>query len=91
MSTLLFEPDLDATYALEVVAELTGVPVQRIRLYQESGLLDPQPAFDDEALRTLCRIEHLHMHYEMSIEALRLVVHLMNEVEAMHQQLRLRR
>jgi DNA-binding transcriptional MerR regulator len=91
----VFEPDPEATYSLDVVAEITGVSTQTILHYREQGLLpasDPNPAqFDDEALRVIRRIDHLQTHFEMNAEALKLVISLMNEVERLQGDLRARR
>lgn len=92
----IFEPDLQATYTLEVVAELTGLSTQVILLYQQSGLIRPamegegQLAFGDEAVRELRRIEHLRACYAMNDAGLKLLLTLLNEVEALRTELRRR-
>ena len=63
----LIEPDLDARYSLEVVAEITGIATHTILHYQEEGLLPTGPSaarqeeilFDDATLCALRRIDHL--------------------------------
>ena len=57
----LYDPEEQATYSLEMLAEITGVSSQTILHYQEQGLLPPS-GFDDEALHTLRRIDYLHSH-----------------------------
>ncbi len=90
--------DPDAMYSLEVIADLTGVASQTILLYQEQGLLATVPSgpqqtrgFDDEALRTLRRIEYLRSTYGMNLSGIKLMLDLMNEVERLQHDLRLRR
>lgn len=94
----VFEPDADATYALEVVVELTGVSSQTILLYRQQGLIspftDPESGahyFNDEALRTLRRLEHLRSACEMNVSGLKLVLGLLEEMERLRADLRSRR
>ncbi|MFA6545852.1 MAG: MerR family transcriptional regulator [Limisphaerales bacterium] len=90
----LFEPDMDATYTIETVASLTGATSQTILHYQERGLISPVAGpgqFDDEALRTLRRIEHLRSTCEVNESGLKLILGLMDEVERLRAELRVRR
>jgi len=90
----LYEPDADATYHLEIVAQLTGISSQTIVRYQESGLIHPHGApdeFDDEAVHTLRRIEHLKTTCEANLSGLKLILDLMNQVERLQTELRARR
>ena len=94
----VFEPDTDATYTLELVAELTGVSSQTILHYQEQGLISPVAPgdsdahrFDTEALRTLRRLEHLRASCQMNVSGLKLMLNLLDEVERLHAELRARR
>src|SRR5688572_18461578 len=80
--------EADAVYTLDIVAGLTGLSSQTILHYHEQGLVSPVPEsgsevlqFDDEALRTLRRIEHLRSTCEMNESGLRLVLGLLDEVE----------
>jgi DNA-binding transcriptional MerR regulator len=89
------EPDPDAVYTLDVVVRLTGVSSQTILRYQEQGLIAPVARgtrgirrFDDEALRTLRRIEHLRTRYEMNLRALKLTLGLLREMERLRDDLR---
>ena len=94
----LIEPDLDAHYSLEVVAEITGIATQTILHYREEGLLPSGPTaarkeeifFDDATLCTLRRIDHLARQYEMSTPALKLLCGLLEEVESLRAALRSR-
>ena len=94
----IFEPDTDATYALEVIVELTGVSSQTILYYREQGLISPvtdresgADYFNDEALRTLRRLEHLRTYCEMNVSGLKLVLSLLQELERLRADLRSRR
>ncbi len=90
----LYEPDTDATYHLEIVAQLTGISSQTILHYQEIGLIHPHGApdeFDDEAVHTLRRIEHLKTAYEANLSSLKLILDLMDQVEQLQTELRTRR
>jgi DNA-binding transcriptional MerR regulator len=80
------EPMPEASYSLEIVSELTGVSTQTIVQYQEHGLI--QPAFDDETIRALRRIEHLRETCEMNLAGLKLLTQLLEEVERLRAELR---
>jgi DNA-binding transcriptional MerR regulator len=87
-----------APYTLEIVAALTGVSSQTILHYHEEGLLTPvpestpdAPRFDDEALRTLRRIEHLRSTCEVNLPALKLILRLLDEIEELRARLLVRR
>ncbi len=87
----LYEPDEHATYSLEIVAEITGVDTSTILLYQQQGLLEPiedSTSFDDEAVHTLRRIEHLRRRFETNLSGVRLMLRLMDEVERLKTTLR---
>ena len=94
----VYEPDPDAVYALEIIVELTGLPAATILQYKQHGLVAPVAArgpgarqFDEEALRTLRRIEHLRARYEMNLRGLKLMLDLLEEVERLRAHLRSRR
>lgn len=80
MNLPIYEPDEQATYTLEVVAQITGISVTTILRYQESGLI-PASAYDDETVRTLRRIEHLRSTCGVNENGLRLILSLMDEIE----------
>ncbi|MES2475178.1 MAG: chaperone modulator CbpM [Verrucomicrobiota bacterium] len=87
----LYEPDEHATYSLEIVAKITGVDAATILLYQEEGLLahaGEGEIFDDEAVHTLRRIEHLRQRFEANLSGVRLMLALMDEVERLKNSLR---
>lgn len=79
-------------YTLEIVAEITGVESQTILFYQEQGLISPPDAgeFDDEAVRTLRRIEHLRRTCEANLAGLKLILALTDEVERLRSAVRAR-
>lgn len=94
----VFDAEPDATYSLEVVAELTGMTTQTILHYREIGLIPPvaeaesaASLFNDETVRTLRRIEHLQSAFEMNEAVLKLTLGLMDEVELLREGLRRRR
>ena len=94
---LVFEPDAEAVYTLAVVVRLTGLATETILHYQAHGLIRPVAArgrgarrFDDDALRTLRRIEHLRAHYAMNLRGLKLTLGLLEEVERLRADLRAR-
>ena len=94
----VFELNVEATYSLDVIAELSGVSAQTILQYSERGLISPVAEtgsqgfqFDEETLRTLRRIEQLSTSCEMNMEGLKLMLELMDEVEQLREDLRSRR
>lgn len=82
------DPALETSYNLEVLAEVTGVSTRTILEYQECGLIQPQ--FDDETVRRLRRIEHLRETCEMNLTGLKLMSRLLEEVDQLRAELRLR-
>jgi DNA-binding transcriptional MerR regulator len=85
----LYEPDDQATYSLEMVAEITGVSSQTILYYQEQGLLR-SPQYDDESLHTLRRIDYLRSTCEANLTGLKLMLDLLDQVEHLQAELRKR-
>jgi DNA-binding transcriptional MerR regulator len=86
----LFEPALDAVYTIEAVEHLVHVPRQMIAVYCKHGLLSPvvDPAcggyyFNDEAIRTLRRIEYLRADCGINLVGIKLILRLTNEVESL--------
>lgn len=87
----LFEPREDATYPLEIIAEITGISSQVILLYQEDGLVQPvgdSTEFDDDTIHTLRRIEHLKRVFEPNLSGIHLILGLMEEVDRLKTLLR---
>ena len=89
------QQDRPSEYTLEVLATITGVSTQTILLYQEHGLIRPvstgDRGFDDEAVRTLRRIQHLRDTCEMNLAGLKLLASLLEEVEKLRAELHARR
>jgi DNA-binding transcriptional MerR regulator len=86
----LFEPALDAVYTIEAVEHLVHVPRQMIAVYCKHGLLSPvvDPAcggyyFNDEAIRTLRRIEYLRADCGINLVGIKMILRLTNEVESL--------
>ncbi len=86
----LYDPDDQATYTLEMVAEITGVSSQTILHYQEHGLIQ-SAGFDDETVHTLRRIDYLRSTCEANISGLKLILELLDQVERLQTELRARR
>ena len=84
-------PDDETVYTLEVIARISGVDAETILHYQEQGFIRPLPEsgnrFDDEALRTLRRIEHLRKTCGVNETGLSLILNLMDEVEQLKETL----
>lgn len=85
-------PEDDAAYSLEIVARLSGVDAELVMRYREEGLIHPLPGcddrFDDEAVRTLRRIEHLRSTYGVNDNGLRLILGLLEDVERLRSEAR---
>ncbi|HEX2750785.1 MAG TPA: chaperone modulator CbpM [Verrucomicrobiales bacterium] len=90
--------EAEAPYSLEIVARLSGIDSTTILHYQEQGLLRPAPestpeapAFDDESLRTLRRLEHLRSTCDLNLSALRIFAGLLDEIDTLRAELKRRR
>jgi DNA-binding transcriptional MerR regulator len=91
----LFETVPRTVYSIEALGQLAGVPRREILIYCRHHLLspvaDPQYEgyyFNDEAIRTLRHIEYLHNACSVSLEGIKMIFHLMNEVEWLRSELR---
>ena len=91
----LFEPDPDVIYTIETAANLTHVGRHSILVYYKHGLLSsvqaPQSGgyyFNDESIRSLRRIEHLHNTLGINLEGTRMIIALANEVERLRNEVR---
>ena len=78
-------------FSLGVAADLTGVHPDMLRYYCRVGLLGVdrtgmlhEPAFDEDALQEVRRIEHYRRHLAVSRRALPLVCELRREAERQH-------
>jgi DNA-binding transcriptional MerR regulator len=95
MSELLVTQTDTFTCSLETAAELTGVEAHLLRQYCELGLIghrrgEPQtaPAFDEDAIYEVRRIEHLRHRLGIDMQALPLICGLLQEVERLRAELR---
>lgn len=93
----LVDSEVEGTYTLEVVSQLTGISSQTVVRYCERGYVSRCPAndssadayeFDVEALRRLRRIEDLRRQCEINEQGLQILVGLLDEVEQLRADLR---
>lgn len=94
----VYESNFEATYTLELVAQITGVSSQTILLYHERGLVPVsdtasagKPHFGDDAVRAIRRMEHLRTEWQLSERALELTLNLLTEIERLQQETRARK
>lgn len=91
----MFEPAADAVYSIETVAQLTGTARHQIAVYCRHGLIAPLAApeeagwnFDDEAIRTLRRLEDLRAHFGVNLSGLRVISDLLRDLEQLREEVR---
>ena len=91
----LFEPDPEAVYTIEAAANLAHVRRHRILVYYKQGMVSPvvDPEcggyyFNDEGVRTLRRIEHLHTDRGINLAGTRMILELQNEIERLRNEVR---
>lgn len=91
----VFEPDSEAVYTIEAAAHLAHVDRHRIAVYYKQGLLSPVVApecggyyFNDEGIRALRRIEHLHTDCGINLAGTRMILELQNEIERLRDEVR---
>ncbi len=82
-------------YTIEATARITALPRHTILVYYKRGLVspmaDPQGGgyrFNDEAIRTLRRIEELRTTHGIGLRGIKMMLELMSEVERLHAELR---
>jgi DNA-binding transcriptional MerR regulator len=90
-----FQPDASSVYPIETVATLVQVPRRHIVVYFKHGLVSPviDPAyggwwFDEEAIRTLRRIEYLRVDCGINLTGVKLIMDLSREVDLLRQTVR---
>jgi DNA-binding transcriptional MerR regulator len=90
-----FQPDASSVYPMETVATLVQVPRRHIVVYFKHGLVSPviDPAysgwwFDEEAIRTLRRIEYLRVDCGINLTGVKLIMDLSKEVDLLRQTVR---
>ena len=91
-----FEPE--EAYSLEVIEKITMVPRRTILVYHRHGLIQSstspdrsQHLFDDQAVRAVRRIESLRQRFRVNLAGIKLIMHLMWEVDELRAELRFRR
>ena len=91
----LFEPDGNTVYTIETAAHIAQVARRSILVYYKHGLVssvvDPERGgyyFNDEAIRTLRRIEYLRTQCGVSLVGIKMILRLMNEVEGLRAEAR---
>ena len=86
------DDESDSCYSLEIIAELAGTAPDVVIRYQEMGFISTvdEATFDTAALHRLRRIEHLRESYEINTQGLKMMLHLLDEVERLQQERRRR-
>jgi DNA-binding transcriptional MerR regulator len=86
-----------STYSLDEAAGLAGVHPELIRYYCRLGIFsaagggrEGEPAFDDDAIYELRRIEHYRRHYGVNRRALPLICRLLRDVARLEAEVRFR-
>ena len=93
----LIHPDPHRTHSLEGVVKLTGASRRKIVFYCRKGVICPigrtreEWHFDEETVIRLRHIEHLRQQHRMNWAAIRTIIALLDEVEALREELRFRR
>lgn len=96
-SWVIVAPDetASAPYSVEEAARLAGVHPDLLRHYHQRGLVfaagataGGEPVFDDQALYTARRIEHLRRRHGASLSSLPLLCELLREVEELRAEVR---
>ncbi len=93
----MIDPDPHRTHSLEVVVKLTGSSRRKIVFYCRKGVIRPVRRaeddwhFDEETVTRLRHIEALRQQHRMNWAAIRTIISLLDEVEALREELRFRR
>ncbi len=83
-------------YRLEIVSELLDVPPSQIRRYEQLGLITPTGgsdpgssgrAYSEEDLRRLRRIRRIQRDLGLSLDAVQVVMRLLDQIEQLQQQI----
>jgi DNA-binding transcriptional MerR regulator len=89
------DPQPGVLYSLDGVVHLTGVSRRSILVYCKSGLIRVREdseaggmAFDDEAIYTIRRIEYLRSERGISLDGIRMIFDLLNEIRRLQQEIR---
>jgi DNA-binding transcriptional MerR regulator len=91
----VFEPDTNTVYTIEAAGHITQVPRRTILIYYKHGLVSPVDVsesggyyFNDEAIHTLRRIEYLRVNCGVNIVGIKMILHLMKEVDRLQTEAR---
>jgi MerR family transcriptional regulator/heat shock protein HspR len=83
-------------YKLEIVSELLDVPPSQVRRYEQLGLIEPSGGIDPASstrvyseadLRRLRRIRRIQRDLGLSLDAVQVVMRLLDQIEQLQQQL----
>lgn len=93
------EPDPSNLYPLETVAQMTNSSVRKVVFYCRQGVIaptEPTPrestwTFDEDTIARLRRIEQLRQQHRMNWAAIRMIMGLLEEVDALREELRFHR
>jgi DNA-binding transcriptional MerR regulator len=91
-----FEPDTETLHTLDSAARLAQLPRHTVLVYIKEGLLSPLTErgggyyFDDEMIRTLRWLGHLHEHHGINLTGIRMIVDLLREVDRLREEVRSR-
>jgi len=89
-------PDPHHLHPLEVVVRMTGSSRRKIIFYCRKGIVAPADSsgswhFDEESVIRLRHIETLRQRHRMNWAAICTIIDLLDEVEALREELRFRR
>lgn len=93
-SLQLFQPSPDTLYTLDATARLADMSRHAIIVCAKRGLIssyrDELGAyyFDDNAIRVLRSIQHLHVIYGFNLSGIKMVLDLLKEVERLQAEVR---
>lgn len=93
----VFDPAPDTSYTLEAVCHMTGAPRRDVLIYCRSGLIQPLTAtdrdpmtFGEEAIYLIRRIQYLRNSHGVNLAGIRIVFHLLRELEQLRDEIRFR-
>jgi DNA-binding transcriptional MerR regulator len=94
----VFDPAPGGSYTLEAVCQMTGIARRDLLIYCRSGLIKPLTSgdrepmtFGEESIYLIRRIEYLRTAHGVNIAGIRIVFHLLRELERLRDEIRFRR
>lgn len=93
----MIEPNPHHLHSLEVVIRMTGCSRRKIIFYCRKGVIHPVRTeedewhFNEETILRLRHIETLRQHHRMNWAAIHTIIGLVDEIEALRDELRFRR